>query len=156
MHEVHPAQGRDIDDLVRLHAVLQDWHARHYPKVFKPAPDNMDGFFTDILRDPDCRIWLSAAGDGVACGYLFARIATRGESAFAHARKRLMIEHIAVAGGTRRQGHGAALIAAARAEALREGCDELTLDTWAENTGAQAFFRSMGLLPQRLWFAQSL
>ena len=63
-----------------------------------------------------------------------------------------MIDHVAVAPEARRQGHGRALLHAARDLARDLAVDEILLDTWEANTSAHAFFRAEGFSPRRMLF----
>ncbi len=141
----------DAATLARLNAHVQGWHAAQYPDVFypQPDPDGLTAYFADRLADPDCTAFLT--GDP-AFGYALCALQTRDASVFSPSIRRLMIEHIAVAPQARRQGHGQALLLAARGLARDLGVDEIMLDTWEANHDAHAFFRSMGFSPRRMLF----
>jgi ribosomal protein S18 acetylase RimI-like enzyme len=141
----------DAATLARLNAHVQGWHAAHYPEAFFPNPDPkaLAAYFRDRLSDPDCTAFLT--GDP-ALGYALCQLQTRDLSLFSPAIRRLMIDHIAVAPEARRQGHGRALLEAARHLARDLNADEILLDTWDANTDAQAFFRSAGFTPRRMLF----
>lgn len=141
----------DAAVIARLNAHVQDWHAAQYPDVFYPDPDpeGLVAYFTDRLADPACTAFL--AGEP-PLGYALCTLQTRDASVFSPAIRRLMVDHIAVAPEARRQGHGRALLQAARDLARDLQVDEILLDTWDANTQAHAFFRAMGFSPRRMLF----
>jgi ribosomal protein S18 acetylase RimI-like enzyme len=148
---VRRAKAGDVETLARLNTYVQSWHAAHYPQVFYPQPDPaaLRAYFAARLDDPDCTAFLT--GDpGV--GYVLCQIQVRDASIFSPAIRRLMIDRIAVAPEARRQGHGRALLDAARDLARDLAVDEILLDTWEANHDAHAFFRAAGFHPRRMLF----
>jgi ribosomal protein S18 acetylase RimI-like enzyme len=148
---IRRATPADAVMLARLNAHLQGWHAAHYPEAFFPDPDRaaLTVHFAERLSDPACTAFLS--GDP-ALGYALCTLQTRDPSVFSPGYRRLMIDHIAVAPEARRQGHGRALLQAARQSARDLNAEEILLDTWEANTGAHAFFRANGFEPRRMLF----
>jgi GNAT superfamily N-acetyltransferase len=145
------AGPEDAAVIARLNAHVQGWHAARYPDVFysNPEPDALVAYFNDRLSDPTCTAFL--AGDP-PIGYALCQLQTRDASIFSPAIRRLMVDHIAVAPEARRQGHGRALLQAARNLARELAVDEILLDTWEANHEAHAFFRSEGYAPRRMLF----
>ncbi|HOZ33240.1 MAG TPA: GNAT family N-acetyltransferase [Tabrizicola sp.] len=145
------ATPADAALIAGLNAHVQGWHAAQYPDVFHATPDHegLVAHFADRLADPDCTAFL--AGDP-PLGYALCTLQTRDASVFSPAIRRLMVDHIAVAPEARRQGHGRALLQAARDLARDLQVDEILLDTWDANTQAHAFFRAMGFSPRRMLF----
>lgn len=141
----------DAATLAALNVHVQSWHAEHYPDVFlaDPDPAAVEAWFADRLADPACTAFL--LGDPPA-GYALCSYQMRAANAFSPPVSRLMIDHIAVAPQARRQGHGRALLNAARALDRDLGVDEVLLDTWEENHEAHAFFRAAGFVPRRMLF----
>jgi ribosomal protein S18 acetylase RimI-like enzyme len=145
------AGPEDAATLALLNAHVQGWHASAYPDVFFPQPDpaGLLAWFTDRLADPACTAFI--AGDPPV-GYALCMLQSREASVFSPAIRRLMIDHVAVAPERRLQGHGRALLDAARQLARDLEVDEILLDTWEANHAAQAFFRAAGFLPRRMLF----
>jgi ribosomal protein S18 acetylase RimI-like enzyme len=145
------ATSEDAATLARLNAHVQDWHAAHYPDVFHahPDPDGLIAYFAARLADPDCTAFVTGEPP---VGYALCVLQTRVASVFSPAIRRLLIDHVAVAPEARRQGHGRALLRAARDLAGELAVDEILLDTWVANTSAHAFFRAEGFSPRRMLF----
>ena len=148
---IRRATPADAATLARLNAHVQGWHAAQYPEAFFPDPDPqaLATYFTDRLADPTCTAFL--AGDP-PLGYALCALQTRELSIFSPGYRRLMVDHVAVAPEARRQGHGRALLDAARQLARDLQVDEIMLDTWEANTDAHAFFRANGFEPRRMLF----
>lgn len=148
---IRRATPEDAATVARLNAHVQGWHAAHYPEAFFPAPDpaELAAHFAARLAEPGVLCFL--AGDP-AQGYALCSRQDRPLTVFSPPVCRLMVDHIAVVPGARRQGIGRALLAAARDLARGIGADEILLDTWEANTAAHAFFRAQGFAPRRMLF----
>ena len=145
------ATPEDAATLARLNAHVQGWHAAAYPEVFFPDPDpaGLLAYFAERLADPACTAFLTGQPPQ---GYALCSLQVRGASVFSPAIRRLVVDHIAVAPEARRQGHGRALLQAARDLARDLGVDEILLDTWEANHAAHAFFRAEGFAQRRMLF----
>ena len=148
---IRRATPADAATLARLNAHVQSWHAAQYPEAFFPDPDPvaLTAYFADRLADPACTAFVT--GDP-ALGYALCALQTRDTSVFSPGYRRLMIDQIAVAPEARREGHGRALLDAARQLARDLKADEILLDTWEANHEAHAFFRAAGFAPRRMLF----
>jgi GNAT superfamily N-acetyltransferase len=148
---IRRATPQDAGTVAALNAHVQGWHAAQYPEVFFPNPDlaALTGHFAERLADPAVHCFL--AGEP-AQGYALCALQERPLSLFSPPATRLLIDHIAVAPDARRQGHGRALLAAARALARDLGCGEVMLDTWEANHDAHAFFAANGFALRRMLF----
>jgi ribosomal protein S18 acetylase RimI-like enzyme len=148
---IRRATPEDAATIARLNAHVQGWHAAHYPQVFyaTPDPEGLVAYFANSLADPACTTFLT--GDP-PLGYAMCSLQTREASVFSPPIRRLMVDHIAVAPEARRQGHGHALLQAARDLGRKLAVDEIMLDTWEANHDAHAFFRAAGFSPRRMLF----
>jgi ribosomal protein S18 acetylase RimI-like enzyme len=138
---IRRAAPADVAVIARLNTHVQDWHAARYPDVFhaRPDPAAVRAYFAGRLAEPTCTILL--AGEPAA-GYAMCTLQFREPSLFSPAVRRLLVDHIAVDPLSRRQGHGRALLDAARRLAEEQLADEILLDTWEANHEAHAFFRA--------------
>jgi pimeloyl-ACP methyl ester carboxylesterase/ribosomal protein S18 acetylase RimI-like enzyme len=92
-----------------------------------------------LRATPTARVWLAFEGaeaTGVCVGFV-------GYSTF-QARPLLNIHDLAVLPGRRGRGTGRALLAAAEAQALAEGCCKLTLEVQDDNTPARQLYDRFG------------
>jgi ribosomal protein S18 acetylase RimI-like enzyme len=148
---IRRAGPADAATLAALNAHVQGWHAAQYPEVFYPDPDPaaLTAWFADRLADPAVTAFLS--GDP-PLGYALCHLQVREASVFSPGVRRLLVDQIGVAPAARRQGHGRALLQAARGLARDLAADEVLLDTWEANRTAQALFRAEGFAPRRMLF----
>jgi ribosomal protein S18 acetylase RimI-like enzyme len=148
---IRRATLEDAGTVAALNAHVQGWHAAHYPQVFfaNPDPAALTAHFAEQLADPNVHCFLAGQP---AMGYALCAFLDRPQSIFSPAVRRLTVDHIAVAPDARRQGHGRALLAAARALARDLGCGEVMLDTWEANHEAHAFFAANGFAVRRMLF----
>lgn len=132
----------DVSALAHLTSTVQALHAQAVPDIFK-APDIgalAADFRVRILTNPQIRV-LVVDIDGELVGCAVVQFMERPENAYTYARRWLHIDQIGVKPSRQRQGLGQMLLEAAAALARSEGINRVTLDTWAFNRQAQAFFR---------------
>lgn len=138
-----------VDDaplLARLNRDVQQMHTDAVPEVYK-RPAELDVIAQDFregfLLNPNALVLIIEA-DGQGCGYLAAVISQRPDSPYTYAQKRLHVDQIGVQPADQGKGYGRALMNAAIAYAYERGCDVITLDVAAFNSGAVAFYRRLG------------
>ncbi len=141
---VRRASQPDVPVLAALSELVQQLHHAALPEEFK-APDARANvaFFTARLTEPSVTALLAESGADPV-GYALTEQVRREESDFTVPRATLYVQHIAVIPAARRQGVGRRLMAAVDEEARRRGLDEVALDYWSFNTGAQQFYASLG------------
>lgn len=130
------ADADDADAIVRL----LDAYARDPRGGGEPLPDDVRARLVPGLRaHPMARVWLAFLGSrpvGVCTGFL-------GYSTF-RAQPLLNIHDVAVLSEARGRGAGLALLAAAEALAVAEGCCKLTLEVQDDNDPALRLYRRRG------------
>jgi len=156
MPSIRAATATDIPVIVALNAYVQDWHVQTYPDRFiaDPDPAALSDWLAECLQIDGAVVFLSFDERDRPQGYLLAQVADKPANPMRPARRRLIIEHIAVAESARRDGHARALCDAAAAHARETGCVDLFADTWAGNWAAQASFRALGFQLEREWFSR--
>jgi ribosomal protein S18 acetylase RimI-like enzyme len=106
----------------------------------RPLPDAaLSRLIPGLRRTPTSRVWLAFDGNepvGVCVGFV-------GFSTF-QAMPLLNIHDLAVLPDQRGRGIGRALLAAAEAQALAEGCCKLTLEVQDDNAPARGLYESFG------------
>jgi ribosomal protein S18 acetylase RimI-like enzyme len=140
---IRPATLDDADLLAVLNADVQRLHADALPQLFK-QPDDLGmiaAAFRDVFfPDPNVCVFIVEV-EGAAAGYVVARISHRPENAFTYAQDWIYIDQIGVRPAYQGQGCGRMLVQAVFELAQAEKINRITLDTWAFNTEAQAFFK---------------
>ena len=142
---IRKAVAADHEAVARLNRQVQDQHHEAYPSVFRPAgPDTLTATaFADLLATPDMEVLVAVDGSEIV-GYVTARLVQRPDTPYTYGQRVLYIDQICVDRAARRGGHGRRLLDAALDFADRLGIARVELDTWAANTGARAFFESVG------------
>jgi GNAT superfamily N-acetyltransferase len=149
---VHPADARDIPELVELNALVQAEHVAAEPEVFKPSrPDEVAAWFADGLRSGSLRAWIADGGAELA-GYVTVSPQQRPEHPLAYARSWWEVDALAVRPDWRLRGVARALLAVVATEAVDAGVGELQLTTWSFNTGAQQAWKRLGFEPRIVRF----
>ena len=150
MIEIRVARPADAEMIASLSAEVQAHHAHALPHLFKPVGPNTfpPAAVRELLDDAE-RIVLVACADSDVVGYASARIERRAETPFRHSMASLCVQWMGVSSRWRRKGVGRALINALRDAAATRDVASLTLDVWAFNTDACAFYAAVGFRPLR-------
>ena len=148
---IRPAQSTDLPALVRLNGIVQELHVHLAPSVYRANCDESELARRWAARLTDAR-HLVLVGEiaGSITAALWAEVRNRPAGALTLPRRQLHVHQLVVAEPARRQGLARALLARIEALAAREGYEQVTLDTRAENAAAQAAFRRLGYRPQSL------
>ena len=94
------------------------------------------GYLIASLRDPEVR---------AVAGYRYYEMFATG--------KTLYVDDLVTGEAFRSSGYGAQLLEWLKAEAVRHGCNFLTLDSGNKRTGAHRFYRRQGMADIALHFA---
>ena len=150
---IRQAQKEDTHLLSHLNASVQKLHAEEYPELFKyPERDDFAlSFFEMFLDDPEITIYL--AEDPHPVGYIVCRVVHRDETPFMFAQSYLYIDQIGVEPEFQGREIGVALMSRAAQLADQENLTKISLDSWAFNRKAHAFFQSQGfeIYNVRMW-----
>ncbi len=153
---IRPAVLADVARLVALNKEVHDRHVAYMPELFLPAPPQVvAAYFEEMLASEGARICVACVGEEVV-GYVLLVLRERPGNPTMRSQRWLYIEQIGVSAAHRGQGHGAALIEAARAVARAEGLPRIELDTWGFNTPAHEFFFGQGFESRMLRMAQEV
>lgn len=142
------AQPTSVPDLGRLHGIVQDFHARLSSDIFRCdwLPSELEILWAARLTDPKCKVFIAMI-DSTTVGYIWFEILVRERDATHISRGRMHVHHIVVDEIARGEGVGERLLAQAELEAGQLGISDITLDAWASNSIAQAFFCKRGYEP---------
>ena len=141
---VRRATREDFERLVDLMSEVVDQHVGHLPYVFKQAKrEDIVEYLNGMFDAQDVWVFVACAGLDVV-GYMLLTVDDDPGDPFFHPRRLLYIEAFAVTAAHRREGHGAALLDAARSVAAEQGLDRIEFETWGFNDQAHEYFRARG------------
>ncbi len=154
---VRPAADDDIETIVALNAVVQNFHATRNPGYFRvdPKPRDVADLLADQLRQPGHRVFLAAIRER-AVGYVWCEVQDIAASALTHRLRRLFVHHVAVAEGARRRGVAGAMLDAVDDLARERGIDRVDLSTWDFNEPARRLFAKRGYVPFSTNYSRTL
>ena len=157
MLTIRPATPADIPALLPLNAIVQAWHATHYPDRFRKTvdPEYVRSFFEAMIEGETSFVDLALWG-AVPAGYMFTRLNANDGSPFTLPSRHLHVEHIAVGVDHRRKGIATGLIATATDRARSLKCSEVNLSSWEANLSAHSAFQATGFEMRRLWFGKAV
>jgi len=128
------APGLGIEPMRRRHLL----DVMKVEEVSYPKPWSHNVFLSELeLARRGERHYLVARSEGAVVGYAGLMFVTDD----AH------VTNIAVAADHQRRGVATRLLAELAWEAIRRGCDALTLEVRVSNTGAQTLYRKFGFVP---------
>lgn len=149
MISIRKATSADLPALVEMNSKMLAWHAQRYPEHFLKNPgDQAISLEVQHYLAHHSYCHLIATIDEEPAGYILYEQQIRPANHTMLPAQRLHIHHIHVATVFRRQGAGRALMDAVNAN--KEDGEEIVLQTWGENGGAQSFFAAMGFVTQRI------
>ena len=140
-------------DVCALHALLVQVNRIHHngrPDLFKPNPKYTEAELLEILEDEDRPILVYTDEQDRVCGYAFCMLRQEKESRLLTDVKTLYLDDLCVDERMRGKHIGKALYDGVVALAREKGCYNLTLNVWACNPNAIAFYRACGMQVQKL------
>lgn len=148
---IRRAEQRDIPDIMNLLVQVDMVHHNGRPDLFKgPATKYSEEELAVILRDDSRPVFvLTDETDSHVLGHAFCMMQQHIGDRVLTDIKTLYIDDICVDENARRQHVGRRLYEAVLAYARECGCYNVTLNVWACNPDAQAFYESCGMKPQK-------
>ncbi len=142
---IRPATPADYESLC---AVIEDTDAFHrvaVPRVFKKGdgPPRTREYIEGLIADPNIAL-LVAEVEGCIAGFVHVLLRESPPLSFFVPRRFAHVDTLGVAEAYRRRGIGRALMAAAEAWALEQGAQDIELQVYEFNEGAQALYRETG------------
>ena len=149
--EIRLAQNKDIADLLKLLHQVGSLHAQGRPDLFRSDALKYDAPALEALLQDENRPVLVAAEGGSVLGYCFCiRKETRQDPVLAD-DVTLYIDDLCVDEACRSKGIGTKLYHAAVDLAKQIKANRVTLNVWAFNESALAFYEKCGMKPQRIF-----
>ena len=148
---IRRAEMRDIPALMKLLVQVDLVHHNGRPDLFKgPATKYSETELADIIRNDRTPVFvLTDDADEQVLGHAFCMEQQHTNDRVLTDIKTLYIDDICVDEAARRQHVGRRLYDAVLTYAKEIGCYNVTLNVWACNPDAQAFYESCGMKPQK-------
>lgn len=143
---IRRAASKDIPRIEALLTEVCNVHHAGRPDLFRPdsqkyRPEELEILIADETRP----IFVACDAEDTVLGYVFCVIIEYSGSNVLVDRKELYIDDLCVDEKKRGLGIGRVLFARARDYAEEIGCYHVTLNVWASNERAMAFYESLGM-----------
>ena len=154
---VRKAEIRDIPGILKLLIEVDMVHHNARPDLFQgPATKYNASEIGEILQDPKRPIFVYEGEAGSVLGHAFCmEKQVVGDPVLTDIRT-LYVDDICVEETARGKGVGRALYLFVKEYALKNDFYNITLNVWEGNPGAIAFYRAMGLKPQKIGMEEIL
>ncbi|NQG97210.1 GNAT family N-acetyltransferase [Streptococcus suis] len=147
------ARQTDIPVLINLLQDILQVHHQARPDIFRSSGQKFsEEDLKELLDNPAKPIFVYEV-DGQVVGHLFCELRTATGNVLEPV-KNLFIDDLCVASAARGQKIGEQLYDFALSYAKEQGCYYLTLDVWADNSGAVRFYERLGMKPQKFRMEQ--
>lgn len=143
------AQTGDETTIATLLVAIHAQHAEGRPDLFGKGSAKYGEKEVLSLFDHAEQPILVAEEDGCVLGYAICKLSENKNPAQG-SYTTLYIDDLNVSAAARRKGVGTALLDACRSLAAERGCYNVTLNVWAFNEGAIAFYEKNGFSTQRM------
>lgn len=154
--KIRAASTDDIPGINRLLYQVANVHAAGRPDLFCAGEKKYsdEELYHIIAKESATRPIFVCTGEGAegidaVLGYAFCMLEDHAQSHVLTPIRTLYIDDICVEETCRGRHIGSALYEYVRAYAKKIGCYNLTLNVWACNPGAEAFYRRMGMQVQK-------
>lgn len=152
------ANVRDIPRIGELLVQVCNVHAAGRPDIFiaDHRKYNDDELRLLINQFPDSPILVAVNADDKVLGYAFCQIQDTRATDNTYARRMLYLDDLCVDAECRGRHIGRRLYDAVRKLAEERQCHAVTLNVWACNPSAQAFYERLGLQPLKTYLEDKL
>ena len=147
---IRRATTDDIREIDRLLREVQKVHSDARPDLFRVGTQKYtDEQLRDILTGDATPVFVFEK-DGSICGYVFCVFRQELHSSILTPIKTLYIDDLCVDEDARGGHIGTQLYRFVTEYARDNGCYNVTLNVWADNTGAVKFYQSLGMRIQKI------
>ena len=154
---IRRAKREDTPAIGELLLQVAEIHHKGRPDLFKSQGRKYtDEEVQDMLEDDRRPIFVAVDEGQRVLGYAFCQHVCHEDDTVLTDVKTLYIDDLCVDEAARGQAIGRALYEHVLAYARECGCHNVTLNVWAKNEGAIAFYRKLGLTPQKYHLEQIL
>lgn len=145
---IRRARPDDYEAVASLEVLLFSLHRASRPDYFKDASDCYPpSEYRALLTDPD-PIACVAEADGALAGLCFGKVEVKPGNTVCKSRRIAVIEDLIVHPAYRGLGIAAALLARAKAQAVRSGALSLELCVWPFSEAALRLYEKLGMQVQ--------
>lgn len=143
---VRRAEKRDLERIEELLVQVCNVHAEGRPDLFVENRKKYSGEELELLiRDDSRPVFVGTDEQDRVKGYAFCIVTDTIGSHFLKEHRELYLDDLCVDALCRGEGVGAAIYDYVVAYAREIGCYHLTLNVWACNPGAMAFYEARGM-----------
>ena len=148
---IRRAEERDMNGINSLLCQVLMVHHNGRPDLFKAgAKKYTDQELREILKDDFRPVFVGVDEAGTVMGYAFCMFQQHVGNNILTDVKTLYIDDLCVDESIRGQHIGRQLYEYVVNFARNSGCYNVTLNVWACNEGARAFYEKCGLVPQKI------
>lgn len=148
--KIRRAENKDKERLGELLSQVLEVHHNARPDLFKSGAKKYSDVELDAILADDTRPIFVAESDGEVLGYAFCIFVQHKDDNILTDVKTLYIDDLCVDENIRGKGIGKALYNFVVEYAKKCGCYNVTLNVWADNKHALAFYESIGLHKQKI------
>lgn len=147
---IRRAENRDTGAVLGLLHQVLEVHADLRPDLFisgttKYSDEELYAIFADDTRP----VYVGVDEEDRVLGYAFCVLEEPNGSVNMTQHRTLYIDDICVDEKARGKHVATQLFEHVKAEAARLGCYNITLNVWAGNEAAEAFYTAMGMVPRK-------
>ena len=154
--EIRFAKTEDVPGILSLLRQVGRVHHEGRPDIFRHDAQKYGPSQVIGLLDKPCTPIFVAAEEDRVLGYCFCQLKSHFQNPVLQDATELYIDDLCVDENCRGECIGKILYEAANRYAKQSGCDRITLNVWCCNENAMAFYRSLGLNPQKITMEQTL
>ncbi len=148
---IRKAKIKDIDKILDLLLQVLEVHAAVRPDLFIHGATKYtrEELIHIINEEPDRPIYVGVNEADEVLGYVFCEIKEQKATNVIRPFRFIYIDDLCVDEKARGQRAASALFDFVLSEAKKLGCYEINLNVWEGNDSALAFYKKMGLKPQK-------
>lgn len=148
MSQIRRAESRDIRQILSLLEQVNLIHADIRPDLFRVTTKYSDKQLTEIFQNDDTPVFVYE-NEGAILGYVFTVLIDHSGDEMLTPIKELYIDDLCIDEHFRGQHIATGLYHYVVDFAKQNGCHNVTLNVWEGNNNALAFYRAMGMKPQK-------
>lgn len=155
--KIRKAKIEDVEQINPIIIELQELHINGREDIFKKK--NEDDARKEIIEkilDTDTNVIVEINEKDNVCGVLICKVKVIENHVNIKDTRILSVEELGVKKEFKRQGIGRELMQKAKEIAKEEKCSRLELNCWSFNTNAMEFYKSIGMVEQRIYMEMKI